>query len=352
MPAAAGGGDGGDRGDAGVDRDRWLDALAARRVVVIGEAHDRYEQHLVQLAVICGLRERGLDVAVGLEAFQQPFQAVLDDYVAGRIDLRTALARSEYYERWRFDHRLYAPILEYARSQRLPLVALNVPVEITRKVGRGGIESLDARERAAIPVHIPAPSEAYRARLAAILDLHPDPGGRDPDRFVQVQSLWDEGMAERAVRHLADNPRSTLVVIAGVGHVGYEGAIPDRIRRRGQPSVATVISADALEHQASADYVFEVEPLEAPRGGLLGVMVRVDGSRVLVDAFSDDSAARDAGLLPGDRLVSVQGRPVSRFADVRLALLDTVPGDEAALEVERDRPQSPPMRMAVRFFLR
>ena len=92
--------------------------------------------------------------------------------------------------------------------------------------------------------------------------------------------------------------------------------------------------------------------LRAIRNILSAAAGRRKATIELVDAFSDDSAARDAGLLPGDRLVSVQGRPVSRFADVRLALLDTVPGDEAALEVERDRPQSPPMRMAVRFFLR
>ncbi len=80
--------------------------LADRRVVFVGEAHDRYEDHLNQLAIIRGLHQRGADLAIGMEMFQQPFQAALDAYIAGEIDEDEMLRRTDYFERWRFDYRL------------------------------------------------------------------------------------------------------------------------------------------------------------------------------------------------------------------------------------------------------
>ena len=53
-------------------------------------------------------------LAIGLEMFQRPFQPHLDDYVAGRIGIDELLARTEYFDRWRYDARLYAPIFEFA----------------------------------------------------------------------------------------------------------------------------------------------------------------------------------------------------------------------------------------------
>ena len=44
------------------------------------------------------------------------------------------LKQTEYFTRWRFDYRLYRPILRFARDQGLPLVALNVPRELTERV--------------------------------------------------------------------------------------------------------------------------------------------------------------------------------------------------------------------------
>ena len=53
-----------------------------------------------------------------------------------------------------------------------------------------------------------------------------------PPLFAQVQTLWDEYMAESAANHARRNPLDTLVVIAGVGHVAGRVGIPDRIHRR------------------------------------------------------------------------------------------------------------------------
>ena len=69
--------------------ERLLEALDSKQAIFVGETHDRYDHHLNQLTVIRGLHERGVDLAVGMEFFQAPFQPFLDHYVAGKIDEKT-----------------------------------------------------------------------------------------------------------------------------------------------------------------------------------------------------------------------------------------------------------------------
>jgi len=80
--------------------DRMLSALEQKRVVFVGETHDRYDHYLNQLSIIRGLHRRGVDLAVGMEFFQEPFQRVLDRYVAGEIGEKALLDRTSGEEVW------------------------------------------------------------------------------------------------------------------------------------------------------------------------------------------------------------------------------------------------------------
>src|SRR5690242_18255146 len=96
------------------------------RAVFIGESHDRYDQHLSELEIIRRLYERNPDRwAIGVEFIQRPFQADLDAYIAGGIDEREFLEKTQYFDRWGFDFRLYNPIFHFAREHAIPMVALN-----------------------------------------------------------------------------------------------------------------------------------------------------------------------------------------------------------------------------------
>jgi hypothetical protein len=140
-----------------------------------------------------------------MEFFQQPFQPVLDAFVAGEIGEAELLRQTEYFERWRYDYRLYRPILRFAREHGIPLIALNVPKEITDKVGDGGIESLTERA-AQIPAEIDRDDDGYRDRVKAVFDMHPKGEDADFEHFLDVQLLWDEGMAERAASYVKGEP--------------------------------------------------------------------------------------------------------------------------------------------------
>jgi uncharacterized iron-regulated protein len=318
--------------------DALLDRLADKRVVYVGEAHDRYEDHLNQLGIIRGLHARGRELAIGMEFFQQPFQDALDAFIAGDIGEAELLRRTEYFTRWRFDYRLYRPILRFAREHGIPLVALNVPKEITDQVGDGGIDSLSDEQAAQIPADIDRDDEAYRSRVEAVFAMHPKDDDADFEHFLEVRLLWDEGMAERAADYLERHPQTTLVVLAGVGHVEYGQGIPQRVARRVDAPAATVVSGTMRPFDPElADYILYPQRVELPATGLLGVMLDTEseGEGLGVQGFSEDSGAKAAGVEEGDRIVGVGDSAIDSYADIRIALMDSRPGETLPVQVLR-----------------
>jgi len=312
-----------------------LGQLAGKRVVYVGESHDRYDHHLNQLAVIERMHAASPDLAIGVEFFQQPFQPHLDAYIRREIDTTEMLARTEYFRRWQFDFRLYAPILAYARSHGIPVIALNVPTELTSKVGQNGLESLTAEERASLPKNIDRSDADYRARLERIFRQHAGSEKRDFDRFVDVQLLWDEGMAARAAEYLRANPSRRMVVLAGTGHLAYGAGIPSRLGRRVPVTSAIVLQGGGIELSPDiADFVLLSEERRLPPAGTLGVVLEpVDG--VHIAGFAEESAAQTAGLRRHDQIVAVDGRPVGSVADVKALLWDKSPGERVKVTVSR-----------------
>ena len=150
------------------------------------------------------------------------------------------LAQTEYYNRWQFDYRLYAPILEFAREQGIPVVALNVRQEISSKVAREGISGLSDAERAQFPAQLDRNLPGYRERLHAVFNEHPEIQDMNFENFVDAQLIWDEAMAERAARYLEAHPSRHLVVLAGDGHVIRSG-IPARFARLSGVEPASVL---------------------------------------------------------------------------------------------------------------
>jgi uncharacterized iron-regulated protein len=239
---------------------------------LVGETHDRYDHHLNQLAIIRGLHERGVDLAVGMEFFQEPFQRYLDQFVAGSIDDKTLLKETEYYDRWRFDYRLYRDILNYARGQGIPLIALNAPSELVKRVSEKGIGGLDSQDRARLPDDLRPAGSAYAERLRPIFAVHGQTSEDRFRRFVDVQLVWDEHMARVARDYLAANPTKTLVILAGSGHVAYPDAIPGRLARMTGEENAVVATGDRERFaDGSVDFLFAERDIPLEPSGRLGV---------------------------------------------------------------------------------
>ena len=209
--------------------------LAQADVIYLGETHTDVADHIAQLEIIMAMHQAG-DVAIGLEMFQRPFQSVLDQYIAGEITEAELVEQSEYETRWGFDWELYAPIVRYAQSNQIPLLALNTPREITRKVAREGLTSLSGDELEHIPPldEIDTTDEDYQAMVAQVFGQHGGHGHSGPsfENFFAAQVLWDETMAEAVADYATAFPETQVIVLAGEGHVVFDFGIPSRVERR------------------------------------------------------------------------------------------------------------------------
>lgn len=233
----------------------FWERLAATRAVCVGEDHGNPHHHWVELQVVRRLVARWPKSALGMEMFQRPFQGVLDDFAARRIDDVALRSRVGWADRWGYDYSFYSPTIEAATSRRAALLALGTAKELTKKVVRHGLESLDAIEKTQVP-ELNLEDAAHRrwfddrmtemANSGAPNNPHKPPADNaaempSADRVYAVQVIWDETMAEVAATWLHANAAGNIVILAGSGHC-HDSAIVRRLVRRGVPSVVSVRS--------------------------------------------------------------------------------------------------------------
>lgn len=309
---------------------------ADKKIIYVGEYHDKYAHHAVQLRVIKDLYRKNPRLAVGMEMFQRPFQKVLDEYVSGAIDERTFLKKSEYFKRWVFDYNLYKPILDFARSKNIPVIALNQKKEITEKVSKEGLDALAPEERGQIPDGMDFSDDEYRERLKAVFDRHKGRGERNFDFFYQAQVLWDETMALSIDEFLQKNRDHRMVVIAGSGHLAYGSGIPKRsFRRNGLPY--SIVLNDSEVDRDIGDYVVLPGELEGTAAPKLMAALKAENGRVSITELPADSVAKKAGLAVGDTVLAIDNESIESVEDIKLVLFYKEQGDTARVKVLRKR---------------
>jgi uncharacterized iron-regulated protein len=217
-------------------RDLLFETLSKQQIIYLGETHDSAKDHQLQLEIIQELHKRRPNLAIAFEQFQRPYQSVLDDYLQGKITETQLVENSEYKKRWGFPWTLYAPVIQFAKQQQFPLIALNTPSEVTRKVSRQGLESLNLSDRRFIPPigSIRVGPDSYRDRIQTIYrEMHQGKGNSQGfNRFFEAQVLWDETMADRLAQAVNQNPDRLIIVLVGQGHLLYHDGIPNRVKRR------------------------------------------------------------------------------------------------------------------------
>jgi uncharacterized iron-regulated protein len=322
--------------DATLPLDGLVSQLAAKRVVFVGEIHDRYDHHLNQLEIIQRLHALDPNLAIGVEYFQQPFQQQVDDYIAGKISEHDFLRETEYFSRWGYDYRLYAPIFRYAREQHIPVRALNVPNALASRIAQVGIAGLSQSEHTYLPKEIEPADDAYKERLREAFEGHPSMKPGAFDHFVEAQLTWDEGMAESAAAYLNANPGRRMVILTGAGHVEFGTGIPKRLERRTKATYAIVLNGEEIAPHI-ANYFLLSERKDLPPAGSLGVNLKDQGEECRVSSLLPGGAGQKAGLRKGDVVVAIDGQPVKTIADVHLAIWDKTPGDRVHVEVRRKR---------------
>jgi len=350
--------------------DLFRDLTAKGSVVLLGESHTDVDHHRWQLQTLAALHGRGGNVVVGFESFPRRLQGVLDDWVAGKLSDDAFLKASEWRQVWGFDPGLYMPMFQFARLNRIPMVAMNVDRTLVSRVGKEGWDAVPASEREGLSNPAPA-SEAYRRELAKVYAMKKlMPPGVDPanipkgtpmpepdeaalaeamkepefKRFVEAQQTWDRAMAEALANAKRKYPDATVVGILGAGHVEDGFGVPHQLKDLGAAALTTFIpeTVDAACKRVGttfADVMFtlakteEPPPPDRPR---LGVFLAQGDGAPRISQVAPASVAETTGLKAGDHIVKAAGLDTRTPDDLVEIVGRQAPGTWLPLTIRRD----------------
>jgi uncharacterized iron-regulated protein len=354
-----------------LDRGELFRDLAAKpSVALLGESHTDADDHRWQLHTLAALHGRGGTIVIGFEAFPRRLQAVLDDWVDGKLTEEAFLKASEWRQVWGYDASLYMPLFEFARLNRIPMIALNVERRLVSRVGQQGWDNVPAAEREGLSD--PAPADpAYQRDLARLwLFKKTLPPGADPfaaaaaanppepdeaalaeavkqpefQRFVAAQLTWDRAMAEALAAARRSFPDATVVAILGSGHVEGGHGVPHQLQALGVAGLKTFIpvSVDAactIIGTAYADAVFTLpreDDAPAPDRPRLGVLLTDGDGAPRVSRVVNDSVADTAGLKAGDHVMRAAGLAVRTPDELVEVIARQAPGTWLPMSIRRD----------------
>jgi uncharacterized iron-regulated protein len=330
-------------------------AITDSRIVYVGETHDNPAAHRLELQVLKAMADRYPgELSLGMEMFNTSQQEILDQWSKGELGEKDFLKHVGWYDNWRMDYAYYRDILNYAREQRIPLIGLNATREMVKAVGGSTLAELDETIRRQLP-EFDLEDPYQRAMVEAIYAGHSQ-GNSMLDGFLRIQTLWDETMAENVARTLTGRPEHRMIVMAGGNHVRYGFGIPRRVYRRLPTSYLLVGSQELVVPDEKQDKLMNVsmpifpmtpydylvyteyESLPGERVKL-GVRMKEENGKVVVEAVVPNSTADEAGLLAGDVITALDDVLIDDSFDLIYEVNQRASGDQATLAVERDGEQ-------------
>lgn len=203
--------------------ERIVERIGKADVVFLGENHDDAVAHALQLEIFKAAfdkysKERKMTLS--MEMFERDVQTVVDEYLSGLISETHFLASSRPWGNYKTDYR---PLVEFAKENKLELIAANAPRRYVNMVSRTGRDSLNRLSPEAkkwlAPLPYGEPSEKYVAKFNALMGQMPDPGAKQsPGQIIYSQALWDATMAYSIAESLKKNKNELIIHLNGGFH--------------------------------------------------------------------------------------------------------------------------------------
>jgi uncharacterized iron-regulated protein len=237
--------------------DEIVAAMARHDVVFVGETHDDPTGHMLEAELLKRAWETythanahgnaARTVALSLEFFQRDVQPILDEYLGGLITESAFRADSRPWPRYGTDYR---PLIEFAKTNGLNVIAANAPRRYTTRVSMHGRESLDALSPRALedlpPLPYGQPSREYRDQwiqvISEVMEQEgmkcgvpvadaPAPVGAHDNMGNQMHSqvLWDASMAWWIAQYLKPHSDALVLHMVGGFHVARGTGIPEHL---------------------------------------------------------------------------------------------------------------------------
>lgn len=190
-------------------------------VVFFGEYHDQSEIHQYELELLEAMyKAKGAKLALSMEMFEADNQSKLNNFLADTLSEENFLAASRPWPNYGTD---YAPLVNFAKEKKMPVIAANVPRFLAAHVAKNNAstEGVEAQYQQWLPKHTYAPEGAYKDKFYAQMSSPAAPMKMPPQRLAAVyaaQCLKDDKMAESIAAFADAHQNMQILHINGCFH--------------------------------------------------------------------------------------------------------------------------------------
>lgn len=196
--------------------DKIVTDMAGADVLFFGEEHNDSAAHYLENKIFRALHAQYADkVVLSMEMFETDGQLGLNEYLNGFIN-EDRFARD--VRLWS-NYKDYRPMIEYAKQNKIPVIAANPPRRYVNLVTRRGMRSLDSLSKDAKKFLPPLPYDTLSGRYREkFMDIMKGSPGSSSQNIYYSQSLWDAGMAYSIYSFLKKNKRKKVFHCVGGFH--------------------------------------------------------------------------------------------------------------------------------------
>jgi uncharacterized iron-regulated protein len=236
--------------------------VLSSEIILFGEYHDNPISHWLQVEVMNILHEKYQEhVQIGFEMFERDQQHLLDDYVRGVIEEKQFKDSCRLWPNYDTD---YAPILVFARKNKLTALATNIPrkyASLLFKKGRSSLDSLSNTEKAFMaPIDFKV--DTSLSQYAPLKEMEQHMGGK---HMLEAQAIKDATMAASILSYW--KPGKVLLHLNGAYHSDFYQGILWYIKQSNSAvkvlTISTVSQAQISkldkEHRGRADVIICVK---------------------------------------------------------------------------------------------
>ena len=239
---------------------KMLNKITENDIILFGEFHNNAIAHWLQLELTKDAKEKR-DLVMGAEMFEQDNQEALDQYLRGEIKQKALDSLARLWKNYPTD---YAPLVNFAKENKIAFAADNIPRRYASLVAKGGFAALDtltAKEKSWIA---PLPI-AYDPELPGYKNMIAMMGGHGGDNLPKAQAIKDATMAHFILKYY--QPGSLFIHFNGSYHSeNYEGIGWYLKKARPDLKVATITTVSQkdvkkllTENKGKADYIICVD---------------------------------------------------------------------------------------------
>jgi uncharacterized iron-regulated protein len=169
---------------------KLLKAAEKTQVILFGEYHNNAIAHWLELELTKDLSQKR-KVILGAEMLEADNQKQLDQYLKEEINQKQLDSTARLWPNYKTD---YKPLVDFAKDNKLPFIATNIPrryASIVSKKGFEGLETLTPEEKLWIA---PLPIE-FDANLPGYVNMMKMMGNHASPNMPKAQAIKDATMA-------------------------------------------------------------------------------------------------------------------------------------------------------------